>query len=303
MRKFFLCAALFAIGVLTSCGGGSSLTDEPESDVRSDIYYTGLSFLGARSYSYECSHLLNMFDGVRRPALAVLWPSFGDNNQCLIPWLKKDFGQPKALNVYLYNGPCRRRTPSVCFGEDTRGIEETINRSAFQADALFSLYHNPGDQLIFTIGLEDDLDNETACRIAEGLRISYPHARISRNKNGNALDSDLECFGLYEVHGQAFRASNGGINYAYSNDGEDSEIGGYWNVSSRVDSASLLSRVTGGRYGEAVYFYFWDARFNGLTEDLALSPPPSDRRINLDSDFSSLVNAFLKKVQDERLSD
>jgi len=82
----------------------------------------GVSFYAIQGYSKnECARALKVFNGLRKPALAMLWGTFGVSNQCIQQYLEKFSATPHILEIHITNNTCLRGR--ICRrGEILRGI-------------------------------------------------------------------------------------------------------------------------------------------------------------------------------------
>ena len=275
--------------LLISCGGsGSSNSDTPPT---SDNYY-GLTFLGLRSETTDCSQVIEMFDGVERFAVSFLWKSFGESDECLLQLLQDP--RPKSIQVFLVNGVCLRK--NNCFDADIAGYDVVIN-NAIQAYDTIIPFISMHDELIITVGLEDDLELYDYQYIAEQIRFYAPNAKIGRNKHGLQISAaDCADADYCELHNQA-EPLDINTSLGWSNDGYDLSLGGnLWGLPYQYTREDVLGRITNGLQGARI-IYLWKASFNGLLGNSANSLPPSQRTITVSEYDREQINNTLKEIE------
>ena len=285
MAKTLIAIALM---FLVSCGGGGGKSTVQQSDK-----YYGLTFLGLKSASVDCSEVFQMLAGVERFAVSLLWKSFGDTNSCLLQ-LAKD-PRPKSINIMLVNGVCLRK--DNCDGLDGLGYDNVIEWAMDAYDTLLP-FINSQDELILTPALEDDLDVLDYTYIADQIRFYAPEAKIGRNKNGLQISAaDCADADYCELHNEAIFTENH-ADYGWSNDGYDLDVGGdLWSVSYQYTAEDVLSRVTDGLSGARI-IYLWKASFNGLLGDSGGTLPPYQRTVTVSEHDRETINNLLKEIQD-----
>lgn len=288
MAKTIIALALL---LLVSCGGGGG-SDANTPVKQSDKYY-GLTFLGLKSASVDCSEVFQMLAGVERFAVSLLWKSFGDTNSCLLQ-LAKD-PRPKSINIMLVNGVCLRK--NNCDGLDSLGYDNVIEWAMDAYDTVLP-FINPQDELILTPGLEDDLDVLDYKYIADQIRFYAPEAKIGRNKNTPQVSAaDCADADYCELHNEGIFAENH-ADYGWSNDGYDLDVGGdLWSVSYQYTPEDVLGRVT-DRLSGARIIYLWKASFNGLVGDTLRAVPPYQRTVTVSQHDREAINNLLKEIQD-----
>ena len=284
MAKTIIAIALM---FLVSCGGGGNKTTVQQSDK-----YYGLTFLGLKSASVDCSEVFQMLAGVERFAVSLLWKSFGDTNSCLLQ-LAQD-PRPKSINIMLVNGVCLRK--DNCDGLDSLGYDNVIDWAMDAYDTLLP-FINSQDELILTPALEDDLDVLDYTYIADQIRFYAPQAKIGRNKNGVQISAaDCANADYCELHNEA-EPTNNHADYGWSNDGYDLDVGGdLWSLSYQYTAEDVLNRVTNGLSGARI-IYLWKASFNGLVGDSSGTLPPYQRTVTVSEHDREGINNLLKEIE------
>lgn len=262
---------------LASCGSDGEISLKPvPTPTSSGPNYVGISHLGVNHLLMDCKWL-DLFSHSKKPALAFLYRSFGNNDACVISFLKR---YPNALvNLYASNGSCLRK--DICSEKEATTAEEIIARAKEGASLISD--HCPGCHLRITIQLEDDLDNTTACYIADALRLLLPpQTEIWRNPNNPKRHRfRSNCFDGVELHNKHRFPRRYRGRCAWSNDGQDLLVGDtIWNHQPRITSGRVYELATGELAGCDIYL--WTADGNCLGTDSNAAPAPPHRSCKTD---------------------
>lgn len=281
--RLVLVVLLFVVWFLAACGGsGSNAAKSTPTDPRAAFF--GVMWQGVQNGSMDCSWL-DIFRDVPKPALSFLAVSYGVNNDCLAEFLADE--REKVVNAYLSNGVCIRRRNCSDIELSTTG---QIVAAARWVNHIFYL-HCKNCRKILTIQLEDNLDEHTACLIADAVREAVPDAEVWRNPERAAdIGSSYTCFDGIELHNSTDYSE--GVATAWSNDGADLLLGNtIWANPSRV---SRDDARRGARESGADIVYFWAADGNCLLTDSGAAPWPYKRDCsNRDSKTISDLNQLL----------
>lgn len=238
----------------------------------------GLSWLSAQKEG-DCQWL-TAFDGSTHPYLAFLWASFGDDNFCLIEFMRADV--PKTLQVYLSNGSCERKD-NCSYLEIKEEIEIAI-----RAKQVISFVEDYCDNcsLILVPQLEDNFSDAKARRIG---------AELERLTNGTEVK-------VYRnpLYSPRRKAPYDGIEYhntipelspcIWSNDGIDVDIDGdTW--SGETMSREEFEHLS--RLYQHCKILLWVADGNCLTGDSGTALYPHQRQC-WDTGYASLNEVLVR---------
>ena len=144
----------------------------------------GVSYYAIQGFSTaQCSKALEVFNEVEHPSLAMLWGTFGRNNDCIRRYLGRFSAVPHTLEIHITNNACLRGR--ICRrGEIVRGISpERYSRLLEQRDrptisnlryrireiaVTLKKARNANTRLMLSTGLEDNYSTK-AFRIVQAL--------------------------------------------------------------------------------------------------------------------------------------
>lgn len=189
MRKLVLIAFTWAMGEVRPSWG--------------DTPFLGVSAYAAMSERYPCQRLMRATYHSRKPAIAVLWRSFGESTACMEWFMDLNRHRPHLLQIHITNEVCRRNRrcfegeflPRVSVGsynkllssrdprtlqllrERVSGIVEFINHAS-----------NPNTVVILSTGLEDNysilvgdtINNDAYFAVLDAVRAEWS-GLVSRN--------------------------------------------------------------------------------------------------------------------------
>ncbi|MBD1999228.1 hypothetical protein H6G00_21865 [Leptolyngbya sp. FACHB-541] len=93
----FLCTALLIFAASPSGANPSDASSEP---------YIGLSAFAAMNPSFPCDSWLRTTRGLNKPAMAVLWGTFGNSGACMERFLYQNRNRPHLLEIHFSNQTC-----------------------------------------------------------------------------------------------------------------------------------------------------------------------------------------------------
>lgn len=222
-----------------------------------------MAFYAFQHKEFPCEKALKVFDGVKSPALSILWDSFGSRNRCLKEYLTRFRNQPHILQIHISNQTCVRNGRR-CTEFDLQSMNPAKLRQRLKRISGFCrVWANENTRLIVSTGLEDQYSPEQFRKVYQIIHSEWSH-EISTNPI--FLTNRL---GLIEFH-----SPRNGIQI-YSNDGEY--------ISPRLFAKRMRIR----RY--ELGFYWWDAQ--GITDKFI---EPRKRKIVIRKSDINEVNKLLK---------
>jgi hypothetical protein len=96
--------------------------------------YLGISAYAAMSERFPCQRLLRATYKAQRPAISILWRSFGESTACIDWFLNLNQHRPHLLQIHITNEVCRRNRR--CFEGEfyPRTSVQAYNRLLLQRD-------------------------------------------------------------------------------------------------------------------------------------------------------------------------
>lgn len=159
--------------------------------------YTGVMALAAMHPDFPCGEVLRTLDNSKRPALSVLYGTFGTDTTCINAFLDRYSNRPHFLNIYFENSTARRNrkvyagelAPSYSVQEMNRGLERkssllgrSVVRRLNRVLAL-PIRYNQNTKAALTIGLEDNYSRGAWLRMAQLIRPRWPHLLFRNSLN------------------------------------------------------------------------------------------------------------------------
>lgn len=164
------------------------------------VPYRGFSSYAAMGDNYQplvCDDFLAISAGAKKPAMAVLYGSFGYNWGCVDRFLAKFADRPHVIEVILKNHTCTR-PPRKCYAGDTKG---TIRDRALVVKKHLDPLVNKNTTVIVVPELE--YDNGGKEEVAEACMLKsltgYKVARSSTRR----IKRD-SCTDFIELHAKGY---------------------------------------------------------------------------------------------------
>lgn len=256
-----------------------------------------------------------MFNGVKKPAIAFLYSTFGTDNTCLRRFISQTRarGRRGYIHIHPTNETCRRLHRWCAKGEVgrayrasrwssllERGNPKALRelRARFRAVNKLIQEEIPEDfKVSVSTGLEDDYTQEafrrvlaTARReIRDGVELVRSPGRYC-NFSGTAGVRSLSL----ELHSSGCGNTNRDKTI-YSNDGLDLYSGNGQLPKNHIDGASLLSQLR----KDQRYFnraFIWKGHWQGLHHKPGFTEP-RNRDFRVSRDDSILVNKMIRNLE------
>lgn len=190
----YLSLPLRASRVLTFCLSlfvGVSANSEP---------YLGFSSFAALSPKFPCDEFLRLLESSPRPAMSVLYGTFGDDWTCVHKFEQRFASRPRLLQVHLSNGSCRRfgrcGEGEIDPGASLVSFKNQLRLSDFQRRVvhvkkkLGSFGEN--GRYVISIELEDNFSNREFSRLFRVVKREWPfwisRSSVTRNSLRGASD-------------------------------------------------------------------------------------------------------------------
>mgnify|MGYP000072151636 CR=1 FL=1 len=242
----------------------------------SAVGFRGIAVFAAMSPDFPCDEALKSLDGVKYPAMSVLWGTFGKDRSCVIKFMDKFRDRPHLLQIHFSNEACRRN--NRCLVDEIRPtanvywynryltenpwvVAYEIGERALEIRQFVDVAKNENTHLVLSLGLEDNYTIPAAIML-EGLISGYWPYLISRNRvNGGDVLPSLRDPGLTESHDPHM------------------DLDGPWcifNEDGNPTNAKIL-KARLKAYKGCVVFFAWRRNWQNDNPDTKLFLPPQSR--------------------------
>ena len=175
--------------------------------------YKGLSAYSALNPKFPCDKYVELSTRVAKPAMAVLWGTFGKDISCVDKFIKANSSKPNLLEIHFSNETCHRYPRKCFYGElKSYGIR-TIQKRIYQIKALIEPLLLPNTKVILSMGLEDNYLRKRAKRLYSIIKSQWPYFIARSPDNDPYLPNRhmfIEHHGLYSSCTRATIANNDG---------------------------------------------------------------------------------------------
>lgn len=152
--------------------------------------YVGISSFAAMSQRFPCEAFLATSDFSSRPAMSVLWGTFGDDPTCLSRFTSRYHDKPHLVQFHFSNESCRRNgncefgelRPDLNRREYSAALERkdpallgTIRDRIKNIRAVAESIRNPNTYLVISAGLEDNYTPAAFVALVEELQREWPY--------------------------------------------------------------------------------------------------------------------------------
>lgn len=152
--------------------------------------FVGVSSFAALSPSFPCEAFLATSDFSRRPAMTVLYGTFGDDWSCVSRFIDRYRDKPHLLQVHFSNETCRRNRNcrsgemrgDLSVAQYSRAIEggdpailREIRDRIRDIRAVVEILRGRETYLVLSAGLEDDYTPGAFSRLVRELEKEWPY--------------------------------------------------------------------------------------------------------------------------------
>jgi hypothetical protein len=268
----------------------------------------GLAFFAMPSPKFPCEAALAPFKESDRPALAILWGTFGKDLSCLKRWSEVIGTKPHLLEIHISNEACRRNKrclesdflPHVSVAQLNRKLEarDTEVLSHYTAliqeitSSLSPLFKERGEYLIST-GLEDNFSTKAYDSLLATVKEAWPH-KVVRSPVGSPSKVKLLSADYIEGHGPAptFRE---GEKCIANLDGDDIVFPHRKAGTSRIIHWEALGEYVRTYSSRCRSTFLWAGPWQGLHSDTFI--PPLDRNYMVSDEDMKALRPFLNSVR------
>lgn len=192
--------------------------------------YVGLSAFAAMHPDFPCNTYVDTLVNVHKPAMAVLWGTFGSNKNCMRSFLSSKQYEPHLLQIHLTNQTCyeheKQGDPNrrCARGELRQGINEFTfnhlletrdqdlkNRIMQRVRNIITFVRenaNANTRVVLSTGLEDRYTDNAYAIITSYIREAGWFGLTVRNPKGTSY--------RYFDHSNFLELHNVGVNWANS---------------------------------------------------------------------------------------
>jgi len=245
--------------------------------------YAGVSSFAATSPRFPCDAFLATADFAQRPAMAILWGTFGDDLTCTARFTERYKDKPHLLEIHFSNETCRRNHNcadgelfgSMSVSEYSKALERSdpavlsairdrIRNIRHSAEAI----RNDHTYLVLSAGLEDNYTARAFVVLAGELAKEWPYLIV---RSGSK-------FATYPRESHGLGARCGGTTIVANVDGDRG---------SRRTEQSFLKRNA----GVCLAAFLWRADHQGRPNNRWM--PPNQRQFIWTAKDVSEIGAML----------
>lgn len=232
---------------------------------------------------FPCGKALQIVNRSQRPAIAVLWASFGYDFSCVARFLAENAHRPHLLEIHFSNEASRRRKPSQRFqaelypSDSVNDYNKRLERMDAEMQAaidirlndiqnFFYRYANANTHFVLSLGLEDNYSQRAYESLFSYIYSQWPVAMVrSTVKNKKRASTEY-----LEYHSNNGKPSNGCLANEDGNDNGTSSTKKFFK-----------------RYKKCVATFVWRGRHQGWKKGRFV--PLADRRYEItDKDVREL---------------
>lgn len=164
-------------------------------EVQAEEGYRGLSAFAAMNEKFPCDRYLAIVNQSERPAMSVLWGTFGFDPRCVMAFTASNAHRPHLVQVHISNETCRRNR--VCGAGELMGhlnvrkynkslqfpqydVIKALVERVEEIKSFIGWMGNPNTTWVLGTGLEDNYSNG-AYNIVEFVVRRHWDGLISRN--------------------------------------------------------------------------------------------------------------------------
>ena len=158
--------------------------------------FQGMSALAAMHPKFPCERYLSIANEFHRPAMTVLWGTFGNDMSCVQAFLDSNALRPHLLQIHMSNEVCRRKNNckkgELLRHHTVREYNDALRGRRSHAKAIISkrvqsirdtikASQNPNTAVILSIGLEDNLESKAVSQLVKIVKDNWPKVKLARN--------------------------------------------------------------------------------------------------------------------------
>ena len=268
----------------------------------------GQAFYAIENKTFPCEKSLQVFEGVKNPALMFLWGTFGDDLSCVEKFLKMN---KKEKKVYIhFSNECCRRNGTCKKGELMKNVgvkelnsrlekkdKDTLGKYKKRMEEILSFIdemqkENPNTTWYISTGLEDNYTLKAKKIVYNKLR---EYKKKSKNSDKitiyvNPLNS--KCIAnKCEIHKKDLGRDN---HWVFLPDGYC--VKPFDACNNNVFTASEQNKKINAQIkNKNSYFVWWSEQQGRYGEPASMAKPPRKRTIKISDKQIQEANKLLKK--------
>ena len=268
----------------------------------------GQAFYAIENKTFPCEKSLQVFEGVKNPALMFLWGTFGDDLSCVEKFLKMN---KKEKKVYIhFSNECCRRNGTCKKGELMKnvGVKELNSRLEKKDKDTLEKYkkrmeeillfidemqkENPNTTWYISTGLEDNYTSKASKVVFDYLRKLKKSSKYASNiiiyvNPLNSICINPRC----EIHNKGLGRDN---HWVFLPDGYcvkpfDACNNNIYTV--KEQDKKINAQIK----NKNSYFVWWSEQQGRYGEPASLAKPPRKRTIRISDKQIREANKLLKK--------
>ncbi len=268
----------------------------------------GQAYYAIQNKTFPCKKSLQVFNGVKKPALMFLWGTFGNDLTCVEKFIKMN---KKNKKVYIhFSNECCRRNKTCKKGELLKNLSvNDLNKRLEKKDkSILKKYENRMDKILLFIDKMQKENPNTTWYISTGLednytlkakKIVYNQLRKFKKKSENSGKIKIyvnplnsECIiNKCEIHNKNLGRNN---HWVFLPDGycvKPFDACNY-NVFTASEQKKKIKKQLKNKNS---YFVWWSEQQGRYGEPASLAKPPRKRVIKISTKQIKEANKLLKK--------
>ena len=275
-------------------------------------FFVGCAFLAMQHKAFPFKQSMRCFEKVKRPAIAVLWNTFGRQKKGIRYFLQSQQSKPHLVHFYLLNSVCVRNNncqqgelnPSWSKYKWRRRLtrshwrlENQLRRRTKKLRRFIERHANENTHISLAVALEDNLTDKAARNLIEIVRQEWPYDLI-RNPMHNTINSSIAGADMLELHDYGAPLGPKAAMYA-SLDGNDIEFPHREpTVSPSRGKKEVRGYLSRAKRSGCRAVFLWSAQWQGIEKGTAASSPkPRSRSIWIPTQDFDWINRRLLEVE------
>lgn len=262
--------------------------------------YVGWSSFAAMNKRFPCERFLASYDGVERPALSVLWGTFGKDMSCIERFMSTTQGRDRLLQIHFSNENCRKKERCLA-GElmprmsvrrfnsalelRRKRVRQAVKRRVENILAKITPLIDDRTKVILTLGLEDQFTDRAALNLKRMIKRdwNYGIVRNPLNVYSRSVARYFEYHSLYPPRRE---------HCVYNPDGRSVRLRGDSKYRPSVSRQEFRRAVRS--YCHCTGIFGWNAESQGIGEKFVA---PRRRSFAFSRADSRRVNMILKFIE------
>lgn len=273
--------------------------------------YLGVGYYAIQHKDFPYQEALHVFDGVKRPALAFVWGTFGDKQDGLKEWFRQVKDRPHLLEIHMMNQVCVRNG-NCGVGEIWPGLSvrqfnnklktndpelmDRIRTRVQEIKTFVDSQKNENSHLVLSLGLEDNFNKQAATNLERAVEEIWPY-EIARNPVAQkGVDQSLSGADALELHTPNPKFGKG-VQGIANLDGTDIDFSNREPTLSTSISPDKVRSFLSRNKGKSLAVFLWSALHQGLKKTSASAPPPRKRNPQVPKADVAEMRKWLQEAQ------